>query len=139
MTFKHRLPNAGLRPYAHEKDRARNDDEFSYSDYEQLLSDETYCQLAELRWLASELEKELARDDVLGGQRRPRRDLRRGGEHGCADHRSRRRVRGRKDGRASVGGVRGINSQADRTAGEVDWPQFLERTPASENGRRSTR
>ena len=67
MTFKHRLPNTGLQPYAHEKDRARNDDdEFSYSDYEQLLSDETYCRLAELRWLAAELEKELAHDDVLG-------------------------------------------------------------------------
>lgn len=66
MTSKHRLPNAGLRPYAHEKDRARNDDdEFEYADYERLLSDETYCRLAEPRWLASELETELAHDDVL--------------------------------------------------------------------------
>ena len=67
MTFKHVLKEmAGLRPYKHEKDRARNpDDELTYSDYEQLLSDDVYCQLAELRWLASELEKNLAHDDVL--------------------------------------------------------------------------
>jgi hypothetical protein len=66
MTFKHVLQNSGLRPYRREKDRARDsDDEFSYSDYERLLSDDYYCQLAELRWLASELEKNLARDECL--------------------------------------------------------------------------
>ncbi|WP_042662548.1 hypothetical protein [Haloferax sp. ATB1] len=61
MSFVHKLQYAGSKPYQHE--RSLVDDELTYHEYEQLIQDETYVRLAQLRWLTYELESSLSRDD----------------------------------------------------------------------------
>ncbi|WP_323192432.1 hypothetical protein [Halostella sp. PRR32] len=56
MTFQHRLQYAGSDPYQPERDR----EDLTHREREQLEQDETYQRLAEVRWLADELEREVA-------------------------------------------------------------------------------
>ena len=60
MSFAHKLQYAGSDPYKPEADRQ----DISPRELEQLEQDEIYVRLAELRWLADELEVELNRDDL---------------------------------------------------------------------------
>ena len=66
MTYTTKMQYAGSKPYTPERQRAKDDDhDLTYGEYELLSQDDTYCKLAELRWLASEAESELHRDDLV--------------------------------------------------------------------------
>lgn len=66
MTYATKLKYAGSKPYAPEKQRAKDDDhDLTYEEYELLSQDDAYCKLAQLRWLASEAESDLHRDDLV--------------------------------------------------------------------------
>lgn len=56
MTYANKLRFAGSDPYKPERER----DDISHHEMEQLEQDKTYQRLAEVRWLASELETEVA-------------------------------------------------------------------------------
>lgn len=60
MSFKKKLQYAGSAPYKTE----RNRNDISPDEYEMLTEDETYQQLAEVRYLADELELNLDREEV---------------------------------------------------------------------------
>ena len=61
MTFAHKLEYAGSKPYQPERDRVDAGD-MTYYEFEMLSQDEVYQRLAEVRWLASELERDVAGD-----------------------------------------------------------------------------
>lgn len=58
MSYAHKLKYAGSEPFEPERER----DDISHEEYELLTQDETYQRLAEVRWLADDLESD------LGGQ-----------------------------------------------------------------------
>lgn len=71
MTYAHKLKYAGSTPFAHEQSRVDDDDDpLTYRMQEQLEQDETYVRLAQVRFLADELEADLndahVSDDVWG-------------------------------------------------------------------------
>lgn len=59
MSFAHKLKYAGSEPFEPE----RNWDEITHQEMELLEQDEVYQRLAEVRWLADELESEVHRDE----------------------------------------------------------------------------
>ena len=61
MSYATKLKYAGGDPYGPEQKR----DDISHGEYELLTQDDTYCKLAELRWLASEAESKLRTDDLV--------------------------------------------------------------------------
>lgn len=58
MSFAHKLQYAGSDPFEPEEGR----DDITHEEYELLTQDETYVRLAEVRYLADELESDLAHD-----------------------------------------------------------------------------
>ena len=60
MSFVHRLKYAGSDPFEPEQER----DDISHEEYELLTQDTTYQRLAEVRYLADQLELECTRDTV---------------------------------------------------------------------------
>lgn len=58
MTYAHKLKYAGSDPFTPERER----EDITHREMEQLEQDETYQHLAEVRWLASELQHEIAGD-----------------------------------------------------------------------------
>lgn len=60
MVWNHKLKYAGAKPYRPERERS----DISRRELEQLEQDETYQKLAQVRWLADELEKNLDREAV---------------------------------------------------------------------------
>ena len=61
MSLKSKLQHAGSDPYEPERDR----DDISPEEMEILEQDDTYQNLAELRWLADELEADLAAGEAV--------------------------------------------------------------------------
>jgi len=59
MSYATKLKYAGAEPFEPEQER----DDISHDEYELLTQDETYQRLAEVRWLADDLEAELAGQD----------------------------------------------------------------------------
>ncbi len=59
MSFGNKLKWAGSKPYKPEATR----DDISQEEFRHLAQDETYLKLAEVRWLADELEKDLGGQD----------------------------------------------------------------------------
>lgn len=65
MTYAHRLQYAGAEPFANERSRVKDaDDPLTHRILEQLEQDETYVRLAQVRFLADELEDDLNSADV---------------------------------------------------------------------------
>jgi len=60
MTYATKLQYAGSDPYQPEQDR----NDISYEEMELLEQDETYQQLAQVRWLTDELEADLASESA---------------------------------------------------------------------------
>lgn len=61
MTFANKLKYAGASPFAPEHDRADDpDDDLTHAELELLEQDKTYKRLAQVRYLADELESEVA-------------------------------------------------------------------------------
>lgn len=58
MSYANKLKYAGNKPFLHEKERATVTDDMTWHEYENLRDDKTYVRLAQLRWLADELESE---------------------------------------------------------------------------------
>lgn len=65
MTYAHKLRYAGSDPFANERSRADDEtDPLTHRALEQLEQDETYVRLAQVRFLADELEDDLNSADV---------------------------------------------------------------------------
>lgn len=63
MTYAKKLEYAGSKPFEHEEEREAAG-EMTYHEFEMLTQDETYTRLAQVRWLANELEGSLHHDGV---------------------------------------------------------------------------
>jgi len=63
MSYATKLKYAGAEPFEPEQER----DDISHEEYELLTQDETYRHLAEVRWLAEELEGDLGGQDFAPG------------------------------------------------------------------------
>lgn len=61
MSYAHKLRYAGSDPFQPEQER----EDITAEEMELLEQDETYRKLAEVRWLASELEEDLAHGEAI--------------------------------------------------------------------------